>query len=202
MEPTMSPTKKAPPPNADLNLTKHTRAPRLVHVMRDEPPQSGVGLVQPPGERARRQAWAVSTAHAPNRSVNPLPGLAHGAGAVLAPCTGHVTRGMVAWTNTLYRKKSGCRHTRSLVSCTGQAVSGQPVSGQWKRAPGPKTIATRGSRPPSPASLKSTDPTFQGSRNCNASVNRQEASMPPTHPPASPHTTTTHHKQRKAIFNR
>lgn len=42
------------------------------------------------------------------------------------------------------------------------------------------------------------DPTFQGPRNCNAAVNRQEVSMPPTHPPASPHTTTTHHKQRKA----
>ena len=30
--------------------------PRLVHVMRDEPPQTGVGLVQPPGERDGGQA--------------------------------------------------------------------------------------------------------------------------------------------------
>ena len=72
---------------------------------------------------------ASSTAHAPNRSVNPPPGLAHGTGTVPTPCTGHVTRGTPARMNALYRKKPGCRHTRSRL--------------------------------PSPASRKSTDPTFQ-----------------------------------------
>lgn len=115
---------------------------------------------------------AISTAHASNRSVNPLPGLAHGAGTVLTPCSGHVMRGMAAWMNALYWKKFRCRHTHSLVSCTGQAASGQPASVQWKRAPGSKTIAMCSFRQPSLASLKSTDPTFQGSCNCNAAVNR------------------------------
>ena len=88
---------------------------------------------------------AISTAHASNRSVNPLPGLAHGAGTVLTPCTGQVTRGMAAWMNALYWKKFRCRHTRSRLSCTGRTVSRQPVSRQWKRAPGSKPIMMRGS---------------------------------------------------------
>ncbi|VWQ38192.1 hypothetical protein BIFLH23_02070 [Bifidobacterium longum subsp. infantis] len=115
---------------------------------------------------------AISTAHASNRSVNPPPGLAHGAGTVLTPCSGHVTRGMAAWMNALYRKKSGCRHTRPRLSCTGQASSRQPVSGQWKRAPGSKTIMMRSSRRPPSASRKPTDPTFQGDCNRSAAVNR------------------------------
>ena len=115
---------------------------------------------------------AISTAHASNRSVNPPPGLAHGAGTVPAPCTGHVTRGMTAWMNASYRKKSGCRHTRPRLSCTGQASSRQPVSGQWKRAPGSKPIMMRSSRRPPPASRKPTDPTFQGDCNRSAAVNR------------------------------
>ena len=39
----------------------------------------------------------------------------------LAPCTGQVTRGSPAWMNALYWKKSGWRHTRSRLSCAGQA---------------------------------------------------------------------------------
>lgn len=93
--------------------------PRLVDVAGDGPPQAGVGLVDLSGERAGGQARAISTARASNRSVNPLPGPVHGADTVLTPCTGQVTRGSPAWMNALYWKKSGCRHTRSLVSCTG-----------------------------------------------------------------------------------
>ena len=47
-----------------------------------------------------------------------------------------------------------------------------PCTGQQKREPTSKPIAMRSSCLPSPASLKSTDSTFQGDCNCRAAVNR------------------------------
>ena len=142
---------------------------------------------------------AISTAHASNRSVNPLPGLAHGGGHRPHPVhgTGDAGHGGVDERLVLEEVQVSPHALPRVMHRTG-APPRQPVSGQWKRTPGSKPIMMCSPRPPSPASLKSTDPTFQGPRNCNAAVNRQEVSMPPTHPPASPHTTTTHHKQRKA----
>ena len=112
---------------------------------------------------------AISTAHASNRSVNPLPGLAHGAGSGFTLCTGQVTLGMAAWMNALYRKKPGCRHTRSRL--------------------------------PSPASRKSTDPTFQRRPQLQGGGEQVRGiHAPQPTRPASPHTQTTHHKQRKAFM--
>ena len=137
----------------------------LAHVVGDEPPQAGVGLVDLLGERADRQVAAISTAHASNRSVNPLPGLAHGTGTVLTPCSGHVTRGTPAWMNALYWKKFRCLHTRPRVSCTGHPSCRHPGSGQRKREPSSKPIPMCSSCLPLSPSRKSTDSTFQGSRN-------------------------------------
>ena len=49
--------------------------------------------------------FAGSTTIASDRSVNPLPGRAHGTVTVLTPCSGHATRGTEAWMNALYWKK-------------------------------------------------------------------------------------------------
>ena len=49
--------------------------------------------------------FASSTIMASNRSVNPLPGRAHGTGTALTPCAGHAMRGTPAWMNALYWKK-------------------------------------------------------------------------------------------------
>lgn len=118
--------------------------PCLVDVVGDEPPQTGVGLVQLLGGRAGGQV--AGHLHGPRLEQEREPAAGpHGAGTVLTPCAGHVTRGMVAWMNALYWKKFRCRHTRSRLSCTGRTVSRQPVSRQWKRAPGSKPIMMRGS---------------------------------------------------------
>lgn len=163
----------AGPVDADgLHARVVLQLPRLVDVVGDEPPQAGVGLVDPLGERAGGQVPGHLRGPRLNRSVNPPPGLAHGTGTVPTPRTGQETRGTPAWTNALYWKKSGCRHVRSRVSCTGQTVSPHPGSGQQKREPTSKPIAMCSSCLPSPASLKSTDSTFQGDCNCRAAVNR------------------------------
>ena len=64
--------------------------------MADEPPQAGVMFADLLGDV--RDGWllASSTTIASNRSVNPLPVLAHGTGTACTPWAGHVTRGTPA----------------------------------------------------------------------------------------------------------
>ena len=116
---------------------------------------------------------------ASNRSVNPLPGRAHGTGTACVPCAGHATRGTSAWMNALYWKKSGCRHTRSRASCAGHASSPHFGSGQQKREPVWKPIVMCSSRLPSAPSRNSTADTFHGSGDCKAAVNSEVVSIPP-----------------------
>ena len=125
---------------------------------------------------------ASSTTMASNRSVNPLPGLAHGAGTALTPCSGHATRGTPAWMNALYWKKFRWRHTRSLASCAGHDASPRPASGQWKREPDAKPIVICNSRLQSAPSRDSTPDTLHGSGNCKAAVNNEVVSIPPNYP--------------------
>lgn len=163
----------AGPVDADgLHTHVVLQPPRLVDAMGDGPPQTGVGLVQLPGERDGGQV--AGRLHGPRleQEREPAAGPGPRGGHRPHPVLGARDAGHGGVDERLAPEEVRMPPHTPRLSCTGQASSRRPVSGQWKRAPGSKPIMMRSSRRPPSASRKSTDPTFQGDCNRSAAVNR------------------------------